>query len=196
MSIKWIFVWILFLIAAAGIVFLSVRTDSSETPVPAPAPKPGSVSLEDEIAEKVTAHYGEKSEVIFIDTAANLAFTESKEGILPVLISEDHTKMVKMIHPILSFQEWGEEEEERGPIGWRAENKVQKGFSVISGFADDHARTIILNSEGDQVPSKFRIRKNLWVWYLTSKEPISLPVKLTVYDGKGSIIKGTGVQEE
>lgn len=184
------------LLFAAGAVYLSDRMDTDAEPAAAPVPKPGSAALEDEIAEKVTAHYGEESKVIFIDTAANLAFIESKEGILPVLISDDHTKMVKMIHPIHSFQEWGEEQGERGPIGWRVENEVQKEFSVISGFAVNEAKTIILNSEGNQVPSKFRISEDLWVWYMTSKEPISLPVKLTVYDGTGRVIKGGEAEDD
>ncbi len=117
-------------------------------------------------------------------------------GIHPVLISKDHTEIVKMIHPLLYFQEFKEEKEERGPISWAVRNNVQKDFSVISGFATDEVKTIIIKNKGDIIqPKRLFLRDNLWVWYITSKEKINLPLNVTVYDIKGHIISG-GNEEE
>jgi hypothetical protein len=168
------------------IYFLAARPSLA----PTPAPIPGSLSLEDKICAKVSAHYGDCKKVIFTDMNSNLAFVEIDSGILPVLISKDHSEMVKMIHPLMDFQEWKEERGDRGPLVWQARNNVQKDFSMISGFAEDDAKTIIINSVGDMQPNKFFVRDNLWVWYITSKDKITLPVKVTVYDANGHIIFG------
>lgn len=79
---------------------------------------------------------------------------------------------------------------ERGPIDWRTNNKVSKDFSIIYGFAEDDAKTIVINSEGNIQPNRFFVRDNLWVWYITfQKDKVTLPVKVTVYDADGQIIK-------
>jgi hypothetical protein len=177
------------------IYFLAARPSPASTPAPTHAPIPGSKSLEDKICAQVSAHYGDCSKVIFTDMNSNIAFAEIESGILPVLISKDHTEMVKMIHPLMDFQDWKEERGDRGPISWQARNNVRKDFSMISGFAEDDAKTIFINSEGDIQPNKFFVRDNLWVWYITSKDKITLPVKVTVYDANGHIIFG-GNEEE
>jgi hypothetical protein len=132
--------------------------------------------------------------VILTDMNSNVAFAEIDSGIVPVLISKDHSKIVKVIH-LMDFQEWKEERGDKGPIDVRVRNNVQKNFSMSSGFAEDAAKTIIINSEGDIQPNKFFVRDNLWVWYFTSKEKITLPVKVTVYDEKSNIIFG-GIEEK
>jgi hypothetical protein len=186
-----------FLVALLCLGLIAVVYFSRSLPItaPSPAPSPGSISLEEKICAKVAAHYGDCKRVILMDTNSNLAFAESELGILPVLISRDHTEIVKLIHPLLYFQEFKEEKEERGPISWAVRNNVQKDFSVISGFATDEAKTIIINSVGDRQPNKFFVRDNLWVWYITSKDKIKLPLDVTVYDAKGHIISG-GNEEE
>jgi hypothetical protein len=176
------------------IYFMAARPSPASTSVPIPAPTPGSISLEDRICATVSAQYGDCKKVIFTDMNSNLAFAEMDSGILPVLFSKDHTEVVKMINP-LDFQEWKEERGDRGPIVWQVRNNVQKDFSMISGFAEDDAKTIIINSEGDIQPNKFFVRDNLWVWYITSKNKITLPIKVTVYDAKGHIIFGGGEGE-
>ncbi|WML48935.1 hypothetical protein RCG23_02115 [Neobacillus sp. PS3-34] len=176
-----------------------------------PGSSPGSnsiptTSLEEKICTKVAAQYGDCKKVILIDTNSNVAFAETGFGILPVLISKDHTEMVKMI-PGLDFQEFREEKEETGPITWRVENNVQKDFSIIYGFARDNAKTIIINSEGNIQPNKFFVRDDLagmsggsgtaalWVWYVTSKDEMFKPADVTVYGADGHIIYG-GSKEE
>lgn len=172
------------------IIYIFVASPSpAPTPVATPAPTPGSISLEDKICAAVSAHYGDCKKVIFTDMNSNIAFAEIDSGIVPVLFSKDHTEVIKMINS-LDFQEWKEERGDRGPIGWQVRNNVQKDFSMISGFAEDDAKTIIINSEGDIQPNKFFVRGNLWVWYITSKDKITLPVKVTVYDANGYIIFG------
>lgn len=176
-----------------------------------PGSSPGSnsiptTSLDEKICTKVAEHYGDCKKVILIDTDSNVAFAETGFGILPVLISKDHTEMVKMI-PGLDFQEFREEKEETGPITWRVENNVQKDFSIIYGFARDNAKTIIINSEGNIQPNKFFVRDDLagmsggsgtaalWVWYVTSKDEMIKPADVTVYGADGHIIYG-GSKEE
>ncbi|PEQ90298.1 hypothetical protein CN481_17270 [Bacillus sp. AFS006103] len=179
-----------------GLIAVGYFSTSLPITAPSPAPSPGSTSLEEKICAKVSAHYGDCKRVILMDTHSNLAFAESKLGILPVLISKDHTEIVKMIHPLLYFQEFKEEKVERGPISWTVRNNVQTDFSVISGFATNKAKTIIIKNKGDIIqPNKFFLRDNLWVWYITSKDKITLPLKVTVYDAKGHIISG-GNEEE
>ncbi len=164
-------------------------------------------SLEEKICTKVAAQYGDCKKVILIDTDSNVAFAETEFGILPVLISKDHTEMVKMIYPVLDFQEFREEKEESGPITWKVENNVQKDFSMIYGFARDNAKTIIINSEGNIQPNKFFVRDDLagmsggsgtgalWVWYVTSKDEMIKPAVVTVYGADGHIIYGRSKEE-
>jgi hypothetical protein len=109
----------------------------------------------------------------FLWTKANKGFTDLK----------------KFIYAEMDFQEFNEEKEKRGPIDWRAKNNVQKDFSVIYGFAEDEAKTIDINSEGNRQPNRFFVRDNLWVWYVTLQtDKVKLPVKITVYDADGQII--------
>lgn len=179
--------------------------------LPGSSPGPGSnsipnTSLEEIICTKVAAQYGNCKKVILIDTDSNVAFAETGFGILPVLISKDHSDMVKVI-PGLDFQEFREEKEETGPITWRVENNVQKNFSIIFGFARDNAKTIIINSEGNVQPNKFFVRDDLagtsrgsgtaalWVWYVISKDEMIKPADVTVYGADGHIIYG-GSKEE
>ncbi|WP_062232323.1 hypothetical protein [Fictibacillus sp. FJAT-27399] len=162
--------------------------------------------MEDIICSKVSAKHMECKQIRLIDMNSNLAFVETEFGILPVLISKDHTEMVKMI-PGLDFQEFREEKEENGPITSRVGNDIQKDFSILYGFARDKAKTIIINSQDNIQPNKFFIRDDLagmnggpgtaplWFWYVTSKDKIKLPVKSTVYDSNGHIIYG-GNEEE
>lgn len=178
-----------------------------------PGSSPGSnsiptTSLEEIICTKVAAKFGDCKKVILIDTDSNVAFAETGYGILPVLISKDHTEMVKMIYPELDFQEFREEKEETGPITWRVENNVQKDFSIIYGFARDNAKTIIINSEGNIQPNKFFVRDDLagmsggsgtgplWVWYVTSKDEMIKPADITVYGAGGNIIYGGSKEKE
>jgi hypothetical protein len=59
------------------------------------------------------------------------------------------------------------------------------------GFAEDDAKTIVINSEGNIQPTRFLVRDNLWVWYAVfEKDEIKLPVEVTVYDADGHIVKG------
>lgn len=165
-------------------------------------------SLEEIICSKVAAKLGDCKKVILIDTDSNVAFAETGSGILPVLISKDHTEMVKMILPELDFQEFREEKEETGPITWRIENNVQKDFSIIYGFARDNAKTIMINSEGHRQPNKFFVRDDLasvsggpgtgplWVWYITSTEEMDKPADITVYGAEGNIIYGGSKETE
>jgi hypothetical protein len=192
---KKILIGLLCLSLIAFIYFSASRPNPVSSPVPTPAPTPGSASLEEKICAKVSAQVGDCKKVILIDTNSNLAFVEVEWGIILVLISKDHTDIVKIISG-LDFQEFREEKEETGPITWQAKN-VQKYFSVIFGFARNNAKTIIINSEGDVQPNKFFVRDDsagmsggpgtaaLWVWYITSKDKVKLPLKVTVYDADG-----------
>jgi hypothetical protein len=146
-------------------------------------------SLEERICEKVTAQFGECKRILLFDADSNLVFAESSSGIIPVLTNKEFTDVKKFIYPEMNFQEFKEEKEETGPIDWRAKNNVQKDFSVIYGFAEDKAKTIVINSEGNIQPNRFFVRDNLWVWYMTfQKDKVKLPVKMTVYDADGQII--------
>jgi hypothetical protein len=147
------------------------------------------VSLEKRICEKVSAQFGDCKKLLLYDTNSNLVFSESSSGIIPVLTNKEFTEFKKFIYPMLDFQEFKEEKEERGPIDWRVKNNVQKDLSIIYGFAEDKAKIIVINSEGNIQPNRFFVRDNLWVWYVTlHKEKAQLPVKVTVYDADGQII--------
>ncbi|HLO12258.1 MAG TPA: hypothetical protein VK190_08500 [Pseudoneobacillus sp.] len=153
-------------------------------------------SLEERICERVSVQFGDCQKILLFDTNSNIVFAESSSGIIPVLTNKDFTEFKKFIYPMLDFQEFKEEKEERGPIDWRADNKVRKDFSVIYGFAEDEAKTIIINSEANVQPNRFFVRDNLWVWYVTfQKDKVKLPVKVTVYDANGQIIYGGNEKE-
>ena len=146
--------------------------------------------MEESICERVAAQFGDCKKILLFDTNPNLVFVETSSGILPVLTNKEFTQFKKFI-PIMDFQEFREEKVEKGPIDWRAKNNVQKDFSIIYGFAEDDAKTIVINSEGNIQPNRFFVRDNLWVWYVTfPKDKVQLPVKVTVYNANGQIIYG------
>lgn len=148
------------------------------------------VSLEKRICERVSAQFGDCKKILLYDTTSNLVFAESSSGIIPVLTNSDFTEFKKLIYPMMDFQEFKEEKEERGPIDWRVKNNVQKDLSIIYGFADDKAKTIVINSEGNIQPNRFFVRDHLWVWYVTlHNHKVKLPIKVTVYDADGQTIK-------
>ncbi|RST76098.1 hypothetical protein D4T97_004725 [Siminovitchia acidinfaciens] len=167
----------LFWLGVVGVVFISLS-------------RPGP-SLEEKICARLTAQYGDCQNIIFFDGHSNLVFAESDLGIMPVLMDKELTEIVKVIHP-LDFQEY---KEHNRPIAWQADNNLQKDLSMISGFADNTAKTIIINSEGGVQPNKFFIRDNLWFWYVTFKNKVILPADVTAYDEKGDIVY-SGDEEE
>lgn len=179
------------------IYFLASRPTKSTKPADSAIPIIPTTSLEERICEEVSAQFGDCKRILLFDTNSNLVFTESSSGIIPVLTNKGFTEFKRFIYPILDFQEFNEEKEERGPLDWRAENNVEKNFSVIYGFAEDDAKTIVINSEGNIQPNRFFVRDNLWVWYVTfQKDKVKLPVKVTVYDANGQIIFGGNQKEE
>jgi hypothetical protein len=171
------------------LVIIYLLTSRQTTPTkPTISTIPAS-SLEERICEKVTAQFGDCKKILLFDASSNLVFAESSSGIIPVLTNKGFTDFKKFIYPEMDFQEFKEEKEERRPIDWRAKNNVQKDFSLIYGFAEDEAKTIVINSEGNIQPNRFFVRDNLWVWYVTlQKDKVKLPVKITVYDADGQII--------
>jgi hypothetical protein len=171
------------------IYFLSWRPTSPTKPTISDSPTIPPSSLEERICEKVKEQFGDCKKILLFDASSNLVFAESSSGIIPVLTNKGFTDFKKFIYPEMNFQEFNEEKEERGPIDWRANSKVQKDFSVIYGCAEDEAKTIVINSEGNIQPNRFFVRDNLWVWYVTFQtDKVKLPVKITVYDADGQII--------
>jgi hypothetical protein len=169
--------------------FLASRPTSPAKPTISSSHMIPTISLEKRICERVSAQFGDCNKILLYDTNSNLVFVESRSGIIPVLTNSDFTEFKKLIYPMLDFQEFREEKEERGPIDWRVKNNVQKDLSVIYGFAEDKAKTIVINSEGNIQPNRFFVRDHLWVWYVTlHKDKVKLPIKVTVYDTDGQII--------
>ncbi|MDR7001395.1 hypothetical protein [Neobacillus niacini] len=178
------------------IYFFAPRPTSPTKPTISASPTIPATSLEERICERVLAQFGDCKKILLFDPNSNLVFAESSSGIIPVLTNKRFTDFKKFIYPMLDFQEFNEEKVERGPISWQAENNVQKNFSVIYGFAEDDAKTIIINSEGNIQPNRFFVRDNLWVWYVAfQKNKVKLPVKVTVYDADGKIIFGENEKE-
>ncbi|MEH6990503.1 hypothetical protein [Cytobacillus firmus] len=170
----------------AVIYFLALRAEEPAKPaIPA-------VSLEKSICERVSEQFGEDCQrILMFDPHSRLVFAETNSGIIPVLTNQEFTEFKKFIYPMMDFQEFSEEKTDRGAIDWRADNKSEKGFAIIYGFAEDDAKTIVINSEGDIQPTRFWVRDNLWVWYAVfEKDEIKLPVEVTVYDAEGSLVKG------
>ncbi|WP_026564902.1 hypothetical protein [Bacillus sp. UNC41MFS5] len=194
---KKFFIAVLCLGLGAVIYFLSSRPTSPTKPaIPTKLNIP-STSLEESICEKVTTQFGDCKKILLFDANSNLVFAESSSGIFPVLTNKEFTKFNKFIFPMMDFQEFKEENVERGPIDWRAKNNVQKDFSVIYGFAEDEAKTIVINSESNIQPNRFFVRDNLWVWYAAfQKDKVTLPVKVTVYNADGKIIFGGNKKRE
>ncbi|KKK38229.1 hypothetical protein WQ57_10550 [Mesobacillus campisalis] len=149
------------------------------------------LSLEERVCERVTAQFGDCKRILLYDSYSKLVFAESSSGIIPVLTNKEFTDFKKFISPMMDFQEFKEERVERGPVDWRADNQVEGDFSVLYGFAEDEAKTIVLTSEGHVQPNRFFVRDNLWVWYaVLKKDEVEMPVKVTVYDGNGKMIYG------
>ena len=191
---KKIFIAALSIGIIVGIYFFVSRPTKPTIPASLIIP---TTSLEERVCEKVTAQFGDCKKILMFDSNSNLVFAESSVGIIPVLTNKEFTDFNKFIYPILDFQEFKEEKEERGPIDWRADNNVLKDFSVIFGFAQDNAKTIVINSEANIQPNRFFVKDNLWVWYATfQKDKVKLPVKLTVYDADGQIIFGGKEKED
>ncbi|WP_225228677.1 hypothetical protein [Bacillus sp. PS06] len=148
-----------------------------------------STSLEKGICERVTEQFGD-CKILLYDSTSHIVFAESSSGIVPVLTNKEFTAFKKIIYPILDFQEFAEEKVERGSIDWRAENNIQNDFSMIYGFAEDHAKTIVIDSENNIQPHRFLVREHLWVWYATfEKDEVKLPVEVTVYDAEGKKVQ-------
>lgn len=180
----------LFLGLFAIIFFMILRPDVPSDSTNSAITSIPSTSLEENICERVTVQFGDCKKILLFDRNSNLVFAESTSGIIPVLTNKEFTEFKKFM-PIMDFQEFKEEKAERGPINWRAANHVQKKFSIIYGFAEDDAKTIVINSEGHIQPNKFFVRDNLWVWYVTfPKDKVTLPVKVTVYNADGQMIYG------
>ncbi|MDN4524006.1 hypothetical protein [Fictibacillus fluitans] len=185
MSKKWILA-VLCLGIIVVIYFFVSRPSSPASPAPPDIP---ATSLEEQVCQKVADQDGDCKGIRLFDADSYLVFAESSTGITPALTNNEFTKFKKFIFPMLNFQEFNEERGDRGPIIWQAKNKVQKNSSIIYGFSEDEAKTIVINSEGNVQPNRFYIRDNLWVWYATfQKDSVKLPVKLTVYDAKGNVI--------
>ncbi|WP_053362327.1 hypothetical protein [Bacillus sp. FJAT-27251] len=150
-----------------------------------------SASLEERVCKRVATQFGDCKRILLYDSDSKLVFAESSSGIIPVLTNKEFTDFEKFISPMMDFQEFKEEKEERGAVDWRADNQVEEDYSVLYGFAEDEAKTIIITSEGDVQPNRFFVRDNLWVWYAVfNKDEVELPVKVAVYDGKGKKIDG------
>ncbi|WP_051348759.1 hypothetical protein [Peribacillus kribbensis] len=197
-------VWIgsLCLVIIAAIYFLVISPDHPNlagSPSTAALPQ---TSLEEGICRKLAASNGHCKRVFVYDADSRLAFAENSSGIVPMLTNNQFTK-VKKILPALNFQEFREEKSGTGPITWRVENTIQKGYSLLYGFSRDEAKTIIINSEGNIQPNRFYVRDDLAgkgsgtgtaplsVWYAAlPKEKIKLPLKISVYNAKGQLING------
>jgi len=178
----------------AVIYFLSSRPTKPAIPAKLNIP---TTSLEESICERVTAQFGDCQKILLFDAHSNLVFAENSSGISPVLTNKEFTKFKQFIFPMMDFQEFKEEKVERGPIDWRAKNHIQKDLSVIYGFAEDEAKTIVINSEGNIQPNRFLVRDHLWVWYAVfQKDKVTLPVKVTVYNSEGQIIFGGNGKKE
>ncbi|MGV3464026.1 MAG: hypothetical protein ACO1OT_01875 [Heyndrickxia sp.] len=128
------------------------------------------------------------AKIEFIDVKSNLVFCKNDIGFMPVLTNKDFTDVKKAFHA-LDFQEFKEELVERGYITWQADSVPKENFSMLSGFATDKVKTLVINSEKNIQPNRFFIRDNLWFWYVTfPKAKVNMPIKVTSYDEKGNIL--------
>ncbi|WP_033829676.1 hypothetical protein [Bacillus andreraoultii] len=156
------------------------------SPVNFTVPQP---SLEKTVCDKVSAEIGDCKRILLFDRDSNLVFVEASEGIVPVRTNESFTKVQNIIFPIMDFAEFKEEHSDRGPIDWRVATDIDGKSSFIYGFAEDEAKTIVINREGKIQPNKFYIRDHLSVWYvLIDKPEITLPLDVSVYDNNGQKI--------
>lgn len=126
------------------------------------------------------------AKIVFIDVKSNLVFCKNDIGVMPVLTNKDFTEVTKAFHA-LDFQEFKEELVERGYITWQADSVPKEKFSMLSGFATDKVKTLIINSEKNIQPNRFFIHDNLWFWYVTfPKAKVNMPIKVTSYDAEGN----------
>ncbi|WP_147534271.1 hypothetical protein [Bacillus marasmi] len=164
-------------------------SNNINNPTTSPPASIHSTSLEESICEKVSKQFGDCKRILLYDSDNKIVFAESSAGIIPVLTNEEFTNFKKFIFPMMDFQEFKEEKVERGPIDWRVNNIAQEGLSIIYGFAEDEAKTIMINSEGNIQPNRFFVRDNLSVWYaIIRSKNIKLPVEVTVYNHDGKMI--------
>ncbi|MBS4175079.1 hypothetical protein [Bacillus sp. FJAT-49736] len=143
-------------------------------------------ALDNKICAQLSNQSDVPAKIDFIDVKSTLVFCENDIGVMPVLVNKDFTEVKKAFHA-LDFGEFKEELADRGYIAWQADSEPKGKFSLISGFATDKVRTIIINSENDTVPNRLYIRDNLWFWYYPfAKEKVNMPVKVTAYDADGN----------
>lgn len=148
---------------------------------------PSTSSLEESVCEEVSAQFGDCKRILLFDAQSRIVFAENSLGIVPVLTNKEFTVFKKIIYPILEFQEFQEERQERGSITWQANTKLEKDLSIIYGFAEDNTKSIIITSEGNIQPNKFFFQDNLWVWYATfPKDKVKLPVEVDVMNKEES----------
>lgn len=62
-------------------------------------------TLEEKICARVSAQYGDCKKILLNDTSSDLVFAESDSGIIPVIISKDHSEIKQIVRP-LDFQEY------------------------------------------------------------------------------------------
>lgn len=156
------------------------------SPVNFTVPQP---SLEKVVCDKVVAEIGDCKRILLFDRDSNLIFAETSDGIVPVRTNEAFTEFQDIIFPMMDFAEFNEERSDRGPIDWRVATNIDGKFSLIYGFAEDKAKTIVISSEGKIQPNRFYVHENLSVWYvLVNKAEIALPLDVTVYDDNGQKI--------
>jgi hypothetical protein len=185
---KKLLIALLFIVGVVVIYLFPIQLTKPTNPAISIIP---STSLEESTCDKVTAQFGDCEKILLFDAHSKIVFAESSSGIIPVLTNKEFTEFKKVITPMMDFQEFREEREERGPIDWRVANDVQKDFSIVYGFAEDEAKTIVINSEGNVQPNRFYVRDNLWVWYAVfPKNKVELPIEVSVYDANGQIIHG------
>lgn len=175
MNKKKILLTILSLAFIAVISFLVLRPETSS---------------EEEICVQASKQFDLSSQLRFMDVSANIAFCESESGVMPVLTNKEFTKVKNAFHE-LDFQEFNEEKVDRGLISWQADQAPKEKFAMISGFANDEIKSIIINSENNVQPNRFLIRDNLWFWYFTTeKEKVNMPIEVTAFDEEGHVIAG------
>jgi len=145
-------------------------------------------SFEGKLCAQLSSQSDVPAKIDFIDVKSNLVFCKNDIGFMPVLASKDFTDVKKAFHA-LDFQEFREELDERGYITWQADSVPKENFSMLSGFATDKVKILIINSEKNIQPNRFFIRDNLWFWYVTfPKAKVNMPIKVTSYDEKGNIL--------
>ncbi|MCJ7842512.1 hypothetical protein MUB24_16740 [Lederbergia sp. NSJ-179] len=173
MNKKKLLVTILSLAFVAVFFFLVLRTETNP---------------EEEICALASKQFDLSSQLRFMDVSANIVFCESESGVMPVLTNKEFTKVKNAFHE-LDFQEFNEEKVERGLISWQADQFPNEKFAMISGFANDEVKAIIINSENSVQPNRFLIRDNLWFWYFTTeKEKVNMPIEVTAFDEEGHVI--------